>query len=283
MIRKITWPEVMVAVSQLKIHIEKSFGIIERINLKVYGVPRGGCVIASLIGTPVDDPKDATIIVDDLLDSGNTRLKYKALYPDKPFYSLFVKENDKWHQFPWEESPETDVEENVVRLLQYIHESPDREGLKETPKRFLKMLQQVTTPPLFKFTTFENDAKTDEMVIIKDIPFYSMCEHHMVPFFGTAYIAYLPTDKIVGISKIPRTLEHFSRRLQNQERITQQVAEYLRDKLNPKGVAVVLKARHLCMEMRGVQKTGAETVTSAMLGAFKTEMNCRQEFLNLIK
>lgn len=176
-----------------------------------------------------------------------------------------------------------DAEEAVKILLCYNGSAPEREGLKDTPKRYVKFLEEFLAPPEFNFTTFTNEEKNDEIVIVKNIPFYSLCEHHLAPFFGTAHIAYIPTDKIVGISKIPRTLEMFARRPQNQERITQQVSAYLMEKLNPKGVAVVLNARHMCMEMRGVEKPGAETVTSSMLGVFKTQMNCRQEFLQLIK
>lgn len=158
----------------------------------------------------------------------------------------------------------------------------DREGLKDTPKRYINMLDQFLNPPEFKFTTFKNE-KMDEMVIVKHIPFYSICEHHLVPFFGTGSIAYIPRDKIVGLSKLPRVLDMFARRFQNQERITQQVATYIEKELDAQGVAVVLEARHLCMEMRGVEKPGTVTTTSTMLGAFKTQVNARQEFLQLIK
>ncbi len=171
--------------------------------------------------------------------------------------------------------------ESFIRLLPGTIERGDlREGVKETPRRFISFMQEFLNPPEFKFTTFEKDS--DEMVIVRHIPFYSLCEHHMAPFFGVGHIAYIPSDKIVGISKLPRTLDMFSRRLQNQERITKQVAEYVQEQLKPKGVAVVLKARHMCMEMRGVEKPGSETITSCMIGAFKDELNTRQEFLNLI-
>lgn len=175
------------------------------------------------------------------------------------------------------------INEGLVKgLLRLIDEDPDREGLIDTPKRYLNFLTEFTRPQEFKFTTFQNEGN-DEMIIVQDIPFYSLCEHHMVPFFGTAAIAYIPIEKIVGISKIPRTLDMYARRLQNQERITQQVAATLHNELQPKGVAVVLKARHLCMEMRGVEKPGSVTTTSAMIGVFKDQVNTRQEFLNLIR
>lgn len=171
----------------------------------------------------------------------------------------------------------------VRTILEGVGEDTLREGLLETPKRYVNFMQQFLNPAPFNFTTF-TDYETDEMIIVKDIPFYSLCEHHLAPFFGTGHIAYIPANgKIVGLSKLPRVLDLFARKLQNQERITQQVATYLMDKLNPKGVAVVLNARHLCIEMRGVEKAGAVTITSAMLGVFKKEQNTRQEFLNLIK
>jgi len=170
----------------------------------------------------------------------------------------------------------------VKTLLAYIGENPDREGLADTPKRYAKFLRQFTNPEQFNFTTFKNEGN-DEMIIVKDIPFYSLCEHHLAPFFGTGHIAYIPDERIVGLSKIPRALDFFARKPQNQERITQHVATYLMEMLKPKGVGVILNARHLCVEMRGVEKPGCVTVTSAMLGVFKTEINTRQEFLNLIK
>jgi len=168
----------------------------------------------------------------------------------------------------------------VNGILQYVGEDVKREGLKETPKRYIKFLEEFLNPAPFEFTTFSAD--NDEMVIVKDIPFYSLCEHHMAPFFGTGAIAYVPNEKIVGLSKLPRALDMFARRFQNQERIAHQLSEYIMEKLNPKGVGIILKARHLCVEMRGVKKPGTETITSAMRGVFKTDLNCRQEFLKLI-
>jgi GTP cyclohydrolase I len=170
----------------------------------------------------------------------------------------------------------------VSGLLDACGEDIEREGLIETPKRYIKFLEEFLNPPKFEFTSFEdNDA--NDMVIVKDIPFYSLCEHHMVPFFGHGAIAYIPNGRIVGLSKIPRLLDSVSRAFQNQERITRGVADILEEELRPNGVAVVLNARHMCMEMRGIKAHGANTTTSAMLGVFKNDYNCRQEFLNLIK
>jgi GTP cyclohydrolase I len=175
------------------------------------------------------------------------------------------------------------ADELVRNLLTNLGEDVTREGLLDTPRRYLSFLGEfLAQKEEFRFTTFENDG-SDEMIIVKDINYFSLCEHHLVPFFGTAAVAYIPNGKIVGLSKIPRTVDFFARRLQNQERITKQVADFLQEKLNPLGVAVVLTGRHMCMEMRGVQKPGCVTTTSATLGAFRDEMNTRQEFLSLLK
>lgn len=170
----------------------------------------------------------------------------------------------------------------IEGVLKVLGEDVNREGLKDTPKRYIKFLDEFLNPPEFKLTTFESEGM-DEMVVVKDIPFYSLCEHHLAPFFGTGAIAYIPNGRIVGLSKLPRVLDQVSRRLQNQERITKSVADILNESLNPKGVAVVLNARHMCMEMRGIKAFGASTTTSSMTGVFKTDINCRQEFLNFIK
>lgn len=172
--------------------------------------------------------------------------------------------------------------EAVRTLLKSVGQDVTREGLLETPKRYVKFLKEFCTPDDFEMTTFKNEGN-DQMIVESNIPFFSLCEHHLAPFFGTAAIAYIPNERIVGLSKLPRTLDHFARQPQNQERITQQVADYLMDKLDAKGVAVVIKAQHLCVAMRGVKKHGVETTTSAMKGCFSDDMNCRQEFLSFIK
>lgn len=168
-------------------------------------------------------------------------------------------------------------------FLRAIGEDVDREGLQETPRRVVKFYDEFLNPPEFNFTTFEKE-KYNQMVIVKDIPFFSLCEHHMAPFFGMGHIAYLPANnRICGLSKLPRTLDMFARRLQNQERITTQVADFLMEKLKPLGCAVVLEARHLCMEMRGVKKHSATTVTSERRGVYEMDPDALQEFMNFIK
>ena len=189
-----------------------------------------------------------------------------------------------WLVFPWEmrEEGEETVEDNVTRLLQYFGEDVNREGLKETPKRFVKFFNEFLNPPKWNCTTFEGEGY-DEMIIQTNIPFHSLCEHHIAPFFGTGTIAYIPSKKIVGLSKLARTLETFARRLQNQERITMQVAEFLWNELEPIGVAVQLTAKHMCMEMRGVKKHNTHTTTTKLMGVFKSDQSARHEFLNAIK
>ena len=175
-----------------------------------------------------------------------------------------------------------EAEEYLAKVLQYLNEDPEREGLVETPKRYLKFMKEFLAPPDFKYTSFKNEG-TDDMIVQKNIPFFSLCEHHIAPFFGVAHVAYIPNGKIVGLSKLARTVETYSRRLQNQERITKQIAERLMDELNAKGVAVVMEAEHLCMAMRGVKKHGVTTTTSKMMGIFFDESKTRNEFMQLIK
>jgi len=255
-------------------------------NAKFYGVPRGGVVVAGLTGNPTNNIEEADVIIDDLIDSGKTLERY-AKY-NKPFVALIDKRKQKdigWIVFPWEakeqDTNET-IEDNVTRLLQYFGEDVNREGLKETPKRFVKFFKEFLNPPQWVCTSFEGEGY-DEMIVQTGIPFHSLCEHHIAPFFGTGTIAYIPNKRIVGLSKLARTLETFARRLQNQERITTQVAEFLWNELEPKGVAVQLSAKHMCMEMRGVKKHDTYTTTTKLLGVFKDDQNVRNEFLNSIK
>lgn len=187
-------------------------------------------------------------------------------------------------------SPEmTDTTEmmGAVRtLLLGVGEDPDREGLERTPKRVAKALQFLTSGYNQSLEEILNgaifDVGHDEMVLVRDIDMFSMCEHHMLPFTGRAHVAYIPNQKVVGLSKIARIVEMYARRLQVQERLTRQIAESLQDVLQPAGVAVVIEATHMCMVMRGVQKPNSWTVTSSMVGVFKEDQRTRQEFLNLI-
>lgn len=175
----------------------------------------------------------------------------------------------------------------VSQLLKAVGESPGRNGLLKTPERVAKALLFMTKGYHEDIERLLNGAmfpiEYDEMVIVKDIDFFSMCEHHMLPFFGKCHVGYLPNKKVVGLSKIPRVVDAFARRLQVQERLTTQIAETLKRKLDAHGVAVVMEARHLCMMMRGVEKQNTLAVTSSMLGAFRTQEQTRNEFLKLIR
>jgi len=178
------------------------------------------------------------------------------------------------------------IENLAKQLLQEIGEDIEREGLKSTPRRiaksYLKLFGGYKKDPKDILTIFDKE-NYDEMIICKNIDFYSTCEHHMQPFFGKAWIGYIPNEKIVGISKLPRVVEIFARRLQNQERLTMQIAESLNDLLSPRGVGIVLEARHLCMMARGVEKQNTTMTTSAFRGLFKSNAKTRTEFLRLTK
>ena len=175
----------------------------------------------------------------------------------------------------------------IRRLLTNLGEDPSREGLLKTPERVERSLKFLTSGYQKDVDKVLNGAlftvDYTEMVIVKDIDFYSLCEHHLLPFFGKCHVAYLPTNQVIGLSKIPRIVEIFSRRLQVQERLTNEIAETIKEKINPLGVAVVLEGTHLCMSMRGVEKQNSTAVTSAMLGVFREDARTRSEFLSLIR
>ena len=179
------------------------------------------------------------------------------------------------------------MQDIIRQLLAALGENPSREGLLDTPRRVEKSLKFLTSGYTADVDTVLNNAlftvDYNEMVIVKDIDFYSLCEHHLLPFFGRCHIAYIPNGKVIGLSKIPRLVEVFARRLQIQERMTSQIAETIRDKIKPLGVGVVLEATHLCMAMRGVEKQNAFAITSAMLGGFQNDARTRMEFLELIR
>lgn len=262
-----------------------------------YAVPRGGIAAAYILGNFVelileDDPDDAEIIIDDLVDSGDTRTKWNQRCPGKPFYALVDKKYDFYHGqyliFPWEQSEEGSFSDNVTRLLQYVGEDPKRGGLLETPTRVAKAWKfwcsgyKQSAEHVLK--VFEDGGERyDQMITVADIPIYSHCEHHLAPIFGTATISYIPNGKIVGLSKLSRVADLFARRLQVQERLTDQIADALWDNLKPKGVGVMIKARHMCMESRGICQQGHYTRTTSLRGVIRDEADAKAEFLNLAR
>ena len=200
-------------------------------------------------------------------------------------------ENKKWEHTKKEEQYDSknieSLKEHYSKVLELIGEDPSREGLIKTPERVAKAMQFLTQGYEMNATEILQSAMFSEdysqMVLVKEIEFYSLCEHHLLPFFGKAHIAYIPDGNIVGLSKLPRVVDAFSRRLQVQERLTNEIRDCIQDTLKPKGVAVVMEARHLCMQMRGVEKQSSLTTTSAFSGAFLESEKTRLEFMNLIR
>ena len=260
----------------------------------LWGVPRGGVPVALMLAgmtgaSLAASPEEATKIVDDIYDSGRTAARFTG----KPFLVLFDKRQapwaGQWLVMPWEGSSELDdtsAEDAVVRLLQFIGEDPTREGLRETPGRVMRAWKEWSSgydiDPAGVLKTFK-DGATDEMVIVHNIPVVSKCEHHMADITGLAHVGYIPNGRILGLSKLPRLVEVFARRLQVQERLTGQIADALQEHLHPKGVGVLVRASHACMSGRGVRVHGSLTTTSAMRGAFLDKPEARAEFLALCR
>lgn len=252
----------------------------------IYGVPKNGMLLTAFLknARATYFPHEADLILDDLIESGATRDRFKSKFPHIPFKALIKKKpGDPWIWFPWER--EEAPEDAVIRLLQHIKEDPKREGLRDTPKRVLKALTEMTTgyalsPESVLGTVFTEDY--DEMVLLRDIEFTSLCEHHMLPFTGTVDVGYIANGKVVGLSKLARLVNVFSQRLQIQERMTQQIAHAL-TVLKPKGIGVVVKAHHQCMSCRGVKQSNSLMVTSCLLGKMRSNSAARSEFLQLTK
>ena len=247
--------------------------------VQLYGIPRGGVFAALAVmayvkggAVLVEKPGDDCVFIDDVLDTRRTRNEYSGL----PFFALVDKFDEdnhlqgKWISFPWERMTHDEGPvENVRRLIEYIGEDPEREGLKETPERVIRSYEKLfggyKEKPGDVIKVFEDDT-CDEIVLIRDVEFYSTCEHHMLPFFGKAHIAYIPKGRVIGVSKLVRILEVYARRLQIQERLCQQVTEVIDNMIQPSGAACVLEAQHFCMTARGVEKQGSIMVTASLTG-----------------
>lgn len=274
----------------------------------IHGVPRGGIPFATALSYKTGIPlvthsecfknPETTLIVDDLYDSGVTRKRYpeKSMFmtllskqkylPVETFTCRYIPADD-WVEFFWEVSPsENSATDIVTRMLQYIGEDINREGLKDTPKRVLKAWDHIFSgykiDPKSLITTFES-PNYDEMVLLKNIELYSMCEHHLLPFVGKAHVAYIPNGKVIGVSKLARLVDCFARRAQIQERIGEQITSFLMDELDALGAGCIIEAQHLCMKMRGVEKQHSEMITSSLKGVFKDDPSCRSEFMMLCK
>ena len=266
-------------------------------ELRCYPIPRGGVPVAYAVYDRtecpiviVNNPGEADFFIDDIIDSGATMQRYCDEHPGRAFFALVDKTageyKDEWVVFPWEKDKDhidNSAEDIVTRLIQFIGEDPKREGLVETPRRVLKAWEHWTSgyhknaKEILK--AFEDGAESCDEMVVRVVPFYSHCEHHLAPIIGNAVVAYIPDRKIVGLSKIDRVVDMFARRLQVQERMTNQIAEAIQENLAPKGVAVWINARHLCIESRGVQNQNSATDTVAVRGVFRGNLQTRAEFL----
>lgn len=296
-LRRISYNEVQALTEKVAAEMKSDSRLSSYTSL--YGVPRGGVPVAMILGRlldlpVVDSPTSQSIIVDDICDSGATLGRFNGALKAALFVKPHAKvkpdfsgeETRQWIEFPWEAS-EMPAEDSVLRILQAIGEDPHREGLQDTPKRVIKSWHDIykgyTMDPAKILATRFDAEGYDQMVVLKDIELFSMCEHHMLPFFGKAHVAYIPGKKVVGLSKLARLVECFSRRLQIQERLTQQIAEAIEHHLQPKGVGVMVESRHFCMVMRGVQKQNSIMKTSCLRGLIKDSIDAREEFLKLIE
>ena len=261
----------------------------------VYGVPRGGCIPASMLATrwgrPVlDEPHADCLVVDDIIDSGRTMARFDSsrtiALVSRTGDHRGVYQLEGWIEFPWEKN-ETGPEDAVVRLIEFIGRDIKDENLRDTPKRVVRALLEMTAgehiDPASVLKVDFPGSGYDEIVSLSGIEFYSLCEHHLLPFHGRASVAYLPSDRIVGLSKLARVVEIFAKRLQVQERMTQQIADAIDKTVKPLGTAVLIQAQHLCMGARGVQKPGAQMTTSVMRGVFRTKPEARAEVLRLLQ
>lgn len=264
-------------------------------GINLFGVPKGGALVAALArrACVVYEPGDADVIVDDIEDSGSTRRQYEGAYPAARFVALFNRDEfaengtRPWIVFPWERhhprGEHAEIEDGIRRLLEYIGCDPRAEGLIDTPARVLRALRERTAGYQVDVAALLGTgfaAHCDEMVVERGIRFASTCEHHLMPFFGTATVGYVPNGRVVGISKLARVVEAYAARLQLQERMTTQIAEAVHAHLEPLGVGVLLRASHTCMACRGARQPDADLITSSLLGIMR-DTAARAEFMGI--
>lgn len=293
--------------SQYSDAIKKLEAAVENLDFDtVYGIPRGGQYPAAMLAQDMGkklifdsaEIDDKTLVVDDLCDSGATIEKFRNEHAMAKFAVVYLKMGGK--EYPWlkhgmsiegdwlvfPDEHDGGIEENAKRILQYIGEDVTREGLIETPKRMRRAWDEIfsgyNTDPRDLVKTFVQGT-CKEMVILKNAEFYSTCEHHFFPFFGHCSIGYIPDKKVIGVSKLARLLDCYSKRMQIQERMTTQIADFLMDELGARGVYVIAEGVHFCMTSRGVKKQDASMITSAIRGVFESNAQARAEFLALIK
>lgn len=292
----ISWDEVKERARRVAQLINMDQSLPDKVLL--HGVPNGGIIPSLLVeqlipmARQAGHPGTADVFIDDIIDSGKTYELFKAQYPRNfRFYALWNKQEEQltdWLSFPWERAQKEKVDgpqDNIRRILQYIGEDVEREGLRDTPERVVRSYAELFSgykqDPKDVMKTFV-DGKCDEMVVLKNVEFFSTCEHHLLPFTGKAHIAYIPKDRILGLSKLARLLEIYSRRLQVQERLTQQITSSLDEHLKPAGSACVIEASHSCMTCRGVGKQHASMITSSLTGVFR-QPEVRAEFFQLVR
>jgi GTP cyclohydrolase I len=267
----------------------------------VYGIPTGGAVVAALVakrlGVPLkDEPTGpAVLVVDDLVDTGKTMARVRPAggeFTDALFRKPWSPKNlapnarevEDWLAFPWEKD-DGDPVDAVIRLLQHVGEDPTRDGLLETPRRVTKAWRELTKGYALdagEILSKTFDVTYDQLVVVRDVPFTSLCEHHILPFTGTATVGYVPGKRVVGLSKLARLVDMYASRLQVQERMTNEIADAMMQHLSPRGVGVMVKASHSCMAARGIRKHG-EMVTSSLHGVIREDSVARAEFLDLAR
>ncbi len=290
--RVVTWEELADLAHRLAAKIRKGFG--QRFD-DVYGVPTGGSVIAVLVAPQLGLPLASvvgprTLVIDDIADSGRTLAQFPAnttaVLHARPGMvappTVCVEETADWLVYPYERQDGVGGEEIITRMIERIGDDPNREGLRDTPARVLRAWTELFAGYTMdvKLTTFEDPC--DEMVVCRGISFYSHCEHHTLPFFGQVHIGYLPNKRLLGLSKLPRLVEKYARRLQVQEKLTVQIADAVQEATGARGVAVVVEGQHFCMMSRGVKQQDSIMTTSAMLGRLRESAPTRAEFMALI-